>query len=69
MSSSEFRDTLHFRYISAGITGRGEGAPIVRYNETAETGRKAIDSIKNLLASSDAWKYRAILQDVDNETY
>ena len=35
MSSSEFRDTIHFRYTSGGITGRGEGAPIVRYKESA----------------------------------
>jgi L-alanine-DL-glutamate epimerase-like enolase superfamily enzyme len=64
MSSSEFRDTLYFRYTSAGITGRGEGAPIVRYKESAETAKHAIESIKGLLASSDPWKYRKIMQDV-----
>jgi L-alanine-DL-glutamate epimerase-like enolase superfamily enzyme len=64
MSSSEYRDTLYFRYRSAGITGIGEGAPIVRYKESAETGKKAIESIRSLLAASDPWKYRAILQEV-----
>ena len=64
MSSSEYRDTLHVRYTSAGITGRGEGAPIVRYKESAETGKKAVDSIAKMLASADPWKYRKILQDV-----
>lgn len=64
MASSEFRDTLHFRYISGGITGRGEGAPIVRYKESAETGKQAIDTIKTMLAGADPWKYRKVLQDV-----
>lgn len=63
MSSSEFRDTLHFRYTSAGITGRGEGAPIVRYKETAETGRQAIASIAALLRASDPWKYQKVLRE------
>ncbi len=30
MSSSEFRDVLMTRYIRDGVTGYGEGAPIVR---------------------------------------
>jgi len=30
MSSSDFRETLHVRYTKDGITGHGEGAPIVR---------------------------------------
>jgi len=34
MSSSQFRDTLHVSYTRDGITGHGEGAPIVRYHET-----------------------------------
>ena len=36
MSSSEYRDTLHLAYSRDGITGHGEGAPIVRYHEDAE---------------------------------
>jgi len=64
MSSSDFRDVLYFRYIAGGITGHGEGAPIVRYHESSVTGAKAIDSIRNLLLASDPWKYRKILRDV-----
>ena len=30
MSSSAYRDTLHVAYSRDGITGHGEGAPIVR---------------------------------------
>ena len=36
MSSSAYRDTLHVAYTRDGITGHGEGAPIVRYHEDAE---------------------------------
>jgi L-alanine-DL-glutamate epimerase-like enolase superfamily enzyme len=49
MSSSDYRDTLHVRYIRDGITGRGEGAPIPRYKETAETGRQAVESVASYL--------------------
>ena len=41
MSSSQYRDTLYVRYTRDGITGHGEGAPIVRYNESAESAHKA----------------------------
>jgi hypothetical protein len=41
MSSSEFRDNLYVRYSSEGITGHGEGAPIIRYKENAELARQA----------------------------
>jgi L-Ala-D/L-Glu epimerase len=64
MSSSEYRDTFHFRYTSAGITGRGEGAPIVRYKESAETAKNTVDSIRGMLTASNPWKYRRILTDV-----
>jgi L-Ala-D/L-Glu epimerase len=60
MSSSDFRDTLHLRYIRDGITGHGEGAPIVRYNESAETARKAIESVRGLLTSADPAQFEKI---------
>src|ERR1700712_2834843 len=53
MSSSDYRDELQFRFTSGGITGHGEGAPIVRYNETAEQGKAAIESLRPLLTSTD----------------
>ena len=40
MSSSEYRDTLHTSYSRDGITGHGEGAPIVRYKEDAASAKK-----------------------------
>jgi L-alanine-DL-glutamate epimerase-like enolase superfamily enzyme len=64
MSSSEFRDTLHLAFTSGGITGHGEGAPIVRYKESAESARKAVESVRDLLTSCDPWQYRKIMSQV-----
>lgn len=57
MSSSEFRDTLHVKYTRDGITGIGEGAPIVRYDESAEGARKAVDGIAPYLVAADPRSY------------
>ncbi len=46
MSSSQYRDTFFVEYSRDGITGIGEGAPIIRYQESAETNRRAIESIR-----------------------
>jgi len=46
MSSSQYRDTLHLAYARDGITGYGEGAPIVRYHEDAESARQAGESVR-----------------------
>lgn len=71
MSSSEFRDTLHLRYTRDGITGYGEGAPIVRYKESAESARAAIESVRDLLTGADPWQIdkleRTIAQRVPGE--
>ena len=64
MSSSEYRDTLHLAYTRDGITGHGEGAPIVRYHESAETARKAVESVRGLLTSADPRQYRKVLNQV-----
>ena len=64
MSSSDYRDTLHVRLTRDGITGRGEGAPIPRYNETAETARKAVESVRELLVTSDPGAYSKLLGQV-----
>jgi len=64
MSSSDYRDTLHVAFTSGGITGRGEGAPIVRYKESAESARKAVESVKNLLEKGDPRHFFKILDEV-----
>jgi L-alanine-DL-glutamate epimerase-like enolase superfamily enzyme len=64
MSSSEYRDNLYFRFTSGGVTGRGEGAPIVRYKETAELGRQAIESIAPLLRSANPWSFAKLIGEI-----
>src|SRR5690242_5615482 len=57
MSSSQYRDTLHVSYQRDGITGHGEGAPIVRYKEDAESARKAVESVRNLILSANPMQF------------
>lgn len=64
MSSSEFRDTLHVRLNRDGITGTGEGAPIVRYKESAVTGQAALHSVKDYLATADLSAYRKVQREI-----
>jgi L-Ala-D/L-Glu epimerase / N-acetyl-D-glutamate racemase len=61
MSSSEYRDTVQFKYRRQGITGHGEGAPIIRYQEYPEQAMKAIDAIAGQIAAGDPWMYQKFL--------
>ena len=64
MSSSEYRDTLHVRFVQDGITGHGEGAPIVRYKENAEGAQQAIQSVRDLVTGADPWQFEKLLTEV-----
>ena len=64
MSSSEFRDNLYLHYTADGITGHGEGAPIVRYKENAESARQAIESVRAMLTSADPRQFAKVLDQV-----
>jgi L-alanine-DL-glutamate epimerase-like enolase superfamily enzyme len=64
MSASTYRDTLHLRYTRDGITGYGEGAPIVRYHESAESAKKAVESVAPLLASADPMQFDKVMTEV-----
>jgi len=64
MSSSDYRDTLHVRYTRDGITGHGEGAPIVRYHESAQTGKAAVEKVRPLLESADPAAFAKINAEV-----
>jgi len=64
MSSSDYRDTLLVTYTNGGITGHGEGAPIVRYRENAEGARQAVESVRDLLAAADPWQVAKVMQQV-----
>src|SRR5579864_590247 len=61
MSSSEYRDTIQVRLMSQGITGVGEGAPIIRYHETAEGARDAVESLRSWLISADPWQFQKLM--------
>ena len=64
MSSSEYRETLYVRYAKDGITGHGEGAPIVRYKEDAKGALAAVQSVRDFVASSDPWKFSKVMSEV-----
>ena len=64
MSSSEFRDTLHVAFSRDGITGHGEGAPIVRYHEDAQSARRAVESVKDLVTGADPLRFSKIMGEV-----
>lgn len=61
MSSSEFRDTTHLALNRGGLPGIGEGAPIVRYNETAADGVKWLQSLEPTLAKADWRQFSKLL--------
>jgi L-alanine-DL-glutamate epimerase-like enolase superfamily enzyme len=64
MSASQYRDTLYVAFSRDGITGHGEGAPIVRYKEDAESARKAVESVRELLLSSNPMRFSKTLAEV-----
>jgi L-alanine-DL-glutamate epimerase-like enolase superfamily enzyme len=61
MSSSEHRDTLQVRLVRDGATGIGEGAPIVRYHESAEGAQKAVEAARPVILAGDPWRVEAFL--------
>jgi len=64
MSSSEYRDTLHLAYTRDGITGHGEGAPIVRYHEDAVGAKKAVESLREYLLSADPMQFAKTMAEI-----
>jgi L-Ala-D/L-Glu epimerase / N-acetyl-D-glutamate racemase len=64
MSSSEYRDTLYVRLRHDGATGIGEGAPIVRYQESAAEGEKALLGLRSWLESADPWARMRVLDEL-----
>jgi L-Ala-D/L-Glu epimerase len=64
MSSSQYRDTLHLAYTRDGVTGHGEGAPIVRYHEDALSAQKAVESLRDLLLAADPMQFAKIMAEV-----
>jgi L-Ala-D/L-Glu epimerase len=64
MSSSAYRDTVNLRYARDGITGYGEGAPIVRYKEYPEEAKKAIEGIVDKIVAGDPWQFDSFLAEI-----
>ncbi len=64
MSSSQYRDTLHVAYTRDGLTGHGEGAPIVRYHEDADGARQAVESVRDLVLSADPTQFSKLMAEV-----
>jgi L-alanine-DL-glutamate epimerase-like enolase superfamily enzyme len=61
MSSSAYRETVQVQYRRDGVTGNGEGAPIVRYNESPAAAKQAIDSIVDQIVAGDPRSYQKYL--------
>jgi L-alanine-DL-glutamate epimerase-like enolase superfamily enzyme len=64
MSASQYRDTLHLAYTRGGITGHGEGAPIVRYHEDAQGAQAAVESVRGLLLTADPMQFAKTMASV-----
>src|SRR2546428_110525 len=60
MSSSDYRDTLLVRYARDGRTGVGEGAPIVRYGESAVDGEKALQPLHDRTEAAEPMAWAAL---------
>jgi L-alanine-DL-glutamate epimerase-like enolase superfamily enzyme len=65
MSSSAYRDTLHVQYQRDGITGYGEGAGIVRYQQSALGGQKALEGVQELITSANPWHFEKLLAELN----
>ncbi len=64
MSASSYRDTLFVRFARDGVTGYGEGAPIVRYKEDAKSGQEALEAIRSMIEAADPWQFQKFMQEV-----
>jgi len=64
MSSSEYRDTVHTAYTRDGLTGHGEGAPIVRYREDAKGALSAVESLRDFLLAADPMQFSKVMGEV-----
>ncbi|NJD09538.1 MAG: dipeptide epimerase, partial [Gemmatimonadetes bacterium] len=71
MSSSDYRAVLYVRYTADGITGVGEGAPIIRYHEDALGAQKAVAGLQELIVGANPRQFdkldRTILKQLPGE--
>lgn len=64
MSSSASRDTFHVEYSRDGVTGRGEGAPIIRYKESAAQAIERLERERSWLEAADPWQFTHLMHQV-----
>ena len=64
MSSSAYRDVLYAKFTREGVTGWGEGAPIVRYNETAAQGAQILNGMPAFFAGANPRHYSKALAEL-----
>ena len=64
MSSSQYREVIQLDYTRDGVTGVGEGAPIVRYKEDARSAQAAINGILEYLATANPWEFAKLMGEV-----
>ncbi len=64
MSSSTFREVLFLNYTRDGVTGHGEGAPIVRYKESAVEAAKALEGLTGQITAADPWQFEKLMHGV-----
>jgi L-Ala-D/L-Glu epimerase len=64
MSSSAYRDTVNLRYTRDGMTGYGEGAPIIRYKEFPAEAKKAIEENVGYVAAGNPKQFDSFLADI-----
>jgi L-alanine-DL-glutamate epimerase-like enolase superfamily enzyme len=64
MSSSTYRETVNVRFTRQGITGYGEGAPIIRYKEFPAEAKQAIEANLEHIATGDPKKFDSFLADI-----
>lgn len=62
MSSSSFRETVHVLYRRDGLIGHGEGAPIVRYRESAAQARAAVEAAAPFVVAGDPRRFEPLLR-------
>lgn len=62
MSSSTYRETVMLRYVHEGITGYGEGAPIVRYKEFPAEAKQSIELNVGSIVGGDPLCFDGLLQ-------
>ncbi len=63
-ASDQFRETLQVRFTRDGVTGYGEGAPIVIYHENAKGAQAAVESARGWLAGANPWEFAKVMAGV-----